>query len=175
MKYLITGGCGFIGVNFADRLLSRGDKVVLLDNLSRRGTTENQNYLTRKYKSCDFVHADIRVDFKKMKKLANEVDAVYHLAGQVAVTKSVSDPRTDFDENALGAFNMLEAVRLSRKKPIFIYASTNKVYGGMDGVGVVRAVVTNVADHHFVDAVHAHLGQQVFHRVAALRSVVRAV
>lgn len=138
MKYLITGGCGFIGANFADKLLARGDSVVLLDNLSRRGTVINLDYLKGKYKKAKFVHADIRVDFEKMRGLVEEVDVVHHLAGQVAVTTSVLNPRQDFDENALGAFNILEAVRLSSKKPTFIYASTNKVYGGMEDIKIVK-------------------------------------
>lgn len=138
MRYLITGGCGFIGVNFAGKLLARGDSVILLDNLSRRGAVANLDYLIGKYKKAEFVHADIRVDFEKMCELVEVVDAVYHLAGQVAVTVSVSNPRQDFDENALGAFNILEAVRLSLKKPTLIYASTNKVYGGMEDIKIVK-------------------------------------
>jgi CDP-paratose 2-epimerase len=138
MKYLITGGCGFIGVNFADKLLERGDKVTLVDNLSRKGTVANLKYLQEKYPEVIFEHADVRIDYEKLLKLMEGVDAVYHLAGQVAVTFSVTDPRKDFEENALGTFNVLEAVRNSEKKPLMIYASTNKVYGGMEDVEVVE-------------------------------------
>jgi CDP-paratose 2-epimerase len=138
MKYLITGGCGFIGVNFADNLLKRGDEVVLLDNLSRRGTISNLEYLTNKYKKASFVHADVRVDKNKIQKALEGVNAVYHLAAQVAVTTSVKDPSEDFSINALGTFNVLEAIRNSKSKPLIIYSSTNKVYGGMEDVVVVE-------------------------------------
>lgn len=138
MKYLITGGCGFIGVNFAEKLLDRGDDVILLDNLSRKGTVSNLNYLTKNFENVRFEHADIRVDFEKMLGLMEKVDAVYHLAGQVAVTTSVKNPREDFDINALGSFNVLEAIRLSSRKPLIILASSNKVYGGMEDIEVVE-------------------------------------
>jgi CDP-paratose 2-epimerase len=138
MKYLITGGCGFIGVNFAENLIKKGEEVVILDNLSRKGTTQNLNYLIKNYSSIKFVHADIRNDQEKLNSIMNEVDFVFHLAGQVAVTTSVKNPREDFDINALGTFNILEAIRQSAKKPGLIYASTNKVYGGMTDIKIVK-------------------------------------
>lgn len=134
MKYLVIGGAGFIGCNFSDRLLARGDEVILMDNLSRQGTTINLGYLQGKFPEMRFSHADIRSDFERMKKEMENVDVVFHLAGQVAVTTSVADPREDFEINALGTFNILEAIRLSERKPCLIYASTNKVYGGMDDI-----------------------------------------
>ena len=138
MKYLVTGGCGFIGVNFAERLLARGDRVVLLDNLSRKGTALNLEYIKKLYPQVEFVHADIRCDNEKMQRAVENVDVVFHLAGQVAVTTSVTDPREDFDINALGTFNLLEAVRKSQSKPALLYASTNKVYGGMEDLKIVE-------------------------------------
>ncbi len=137
MNYLITGGCGFIGTNFAQQLLSRGDKVTLLDNLSRKGNIANLNYLKNLFPSnLSFVHTDIRMPGLLIDKVTEEADAVYHLAGQVAVTTSVKDPREDFEINALGTFNVLESIRKSNKKPILIYASTNKVYGGMEDIKI---------------------------------------
>ena len=62
-------------------------------------------------------------------------DAVIHLAAQVAVTTSVTDPRTDFAVNALGTFNVLDAVRLHCPEAVFIFASTNKVYGKIAAAG----------------------------------------
>ncbi|MBN1162305.1 GDP-mannose 4,6-dehydratase [Patescibacteria group bacterium] len=138
MKYLITGGCGFIGVNFAEKILRRGDEVILLDNLSRRGTSTNLEYLKKIYNKVKFVHVDIRIDNGSLQKAVNQVDVVYHLASQVAVTTSVKDPFEDFYINALGTFNVLEAVRKSANKPILIYASTNKVYGGMEEISVIE-------------------------------------
>lgn len=136
-KYLITGGAGFIGTNFALNLLQRGDEVIILDNLSRKGTSDNLEYLKKEYQDkVSFVQADVVTDFEAICKAVISVDVVFHLAGQVAVTSSVTNPRADFEANALGTFNVLEAVRLSEKKPILVYASTNKVYGGMETVVV---------------------------------------
>lgn len=137
-KLLVTGGCGFIGSNLMDRLLARGERAVAFDNLSRRGAVKNADWLRAKYGArFELIQADIR-DVRAIADAARDADAIYHLAGQVAVTTSVTDPRTDFEINALGAFNVLEAARTSGRNPIFVYASTNKVYGGMDDVAVVE-------------------------------------
>ncbi|MBN2007124.1 MAG: SDR family NAD(P)-dependent oxidoreductase [Anaerolineae bacterium] len=137
MHYLVTGGAGFIGVNYAQRLLRRGEQVTLYDNLSRRGAASNAEWLRAEFGSQAFtlIHADVR-DAERIKEAARTADAILHLAAQVAVTTSVADPREDFEINALGTFNMLEAARASQKRPIVLYASTNKVYGGMDDVGI---------------------------------------
>src|SRR4030065_2369914 len=129
MKYLITGGCGFIGSNFADILLRRGEDVTVLDNLSRKGTIHNLQYVQKKYPEVKFVHCDIRSDLEKIRIAVEKADVIFHLAGQVAVTTSFINPREDFDINAFGTFNLLEAVRKSENRPIVLYASTNKVYG----------------------------------------------
>ncbi|MDE1874949.1 MAG: GDP-mannose 4,6-dehydratase [Patescibacteria group bacterium] len=136
-KYLLIGGAGFIGINFADLLLGRGDSVTIFDNFSRKGTDENISWLSSKYKNVVIVKGDIRTDFATLKKLMEEHDVVHHLAAQVAVTTSTVDPRTDFEINALGTFNVLEAARLSKRQPVVIYASTNKVYGKMEDIRVV--------------------------------------
>lgn len=139
MNWLITGGAGFIGCNAASRFLKRGDRVTVLDNLSRKGTRLNLEWLRQQGGALEFVEADIR-DTMALERvfLRREVDAVLHLAGQVAVTTSVERPREDFEINALGTFNVLEAVRLSGQTPAVIYASTNKVYGGMTDIGIVE-------------------------------------
>jgi len=129
MRYLVTGGCGFIGCNFALKLLGRGDAVVLLDNLARKGAVTNLAHIQSLHPAAPFLHADLRIDSAALREIIEQVDCVFHLAGQVAVTRSVSDPRDDFASNALGTLNVLEAIRLSRKRPSLIYASTNKVYG----------------------------------------------
>ncbi len=138
MKYLITGGAGFTGLNFADILLSRGDEVIIFDNFSRAGTLENIRWLTENHANAQVIQGDIRIDTEKLCEAVSEVDYVYHLAAQVAVTTSVVDPKSDFEINALGTFNVLEAVRKSSNQPAFIYASTNKVYGGMEGLGIIE-------------------------------------
>ncbi|HPS41978.1 MAG TPA: SDR family NAD(P)-dependent oxidoreductase [Anaerolineaceae bacterium] len=136
-KTLITGGAGFIGVNYAARCLSRGQKVVIYDNLSRSGADLNLEWLSDQFgrESFTLVKGDVR-DADAVKKAAKDAQRIVHLAGQVAVTTSVKDPRTDFEVNALGTFNTLEAARASGLKPVFVYASTNKVYGGMENVVV---------------------------------------
>ena len=135
---LITGGAGFIGVNAAQHFHERGWAVTILDNLSRRGAQDNLDWL-RRQRQVRFERTDIR-DRDAIERLVGELrpDAVLHLAAQVAVTTSVTDPREDFEINALGTFNMLEAVRLKSPDSFFIYASTNKVYGKMDDNGVAE-------------------------------------
>lgn len=138
MKYLITGGAGFIGNNFSEKLLERGDEVIILDNLSRRGTKENLAYIKNKFKNVEFAELDVVKDYKKIKNFVEKVDIVFHLAGQVAVTTSVNNPKEDFEINALGTLNVLESIRESKNKPTLVYASTNKVYGGMELVEIVE-------------------------------------
>jgi CDP-paratose 2-epimerase len=136
--YLVTGGAGFIGSNYVHRLLERGEKVTVYDNLSRAGAKVNLAWLQETFGRDAFrLDAGDVTDAARLAESAREADVIVHLAGQVAVTTSVTDPRHDFESNALGTFNALEAARLSGRRPVFIYASTNKVYGGMDDVEVV--------------------------------------
>ncbi len=134
-NYLITGGVGFIGSNYVHRLLKRGETVTVYDNLSR--TKRNIEWLRKEFGENAFqlVIGDVR-DAQLVTESAKDADVIVHLAGQVAVTTSVIDPRDDFESNALGTFNVLEAARTSGRNPIFIYASTNKVYGGMEDVAL---------------------------------------
>ena len=140
MKYLITGGAGFIGSNYVNRLLGRGEDVTIYDNLSRAGATRNLKWLRETHGADAFqlVHADIR-DAATLTSTAKDAEVIVHLAGQVAVTTSVLHPREDFEINALGTFNVVEAARLSGRNPIVIYASTNKVYGGMEDVPLAES------------------------------------
>jgi CDP-paratose 2-epimerase len=139
LNYFITGGAGFIGSNYAARLLERGEKVTIYDNLSRAGAPRNLAWLQEKFGENAFrlVVEDVR-DAALLTSASREAEVIVHLAGQVAVTTSVTHPREDFEANALGTFNLLEAARLSGCKPVVIYASTNKVYGGMEDVPVVE-------------------------------------
>ncbi|MFV2045118.1 MAG: NAD-dependent epimerase/dehydratase family protein [Anaerolineales bacterium] len=132
-KILITGGCGFIGSNLAAHYLEKGWEVVVYDNFSRLGAESNAAWLAdRADGRLDFEIADIR-NFASLCKAVMGADVVAHLAAQVAVTHSVVDPREDFEINALGGFNLLEAVRACGADPVVIYASTNKVYGELNG------------------------------------------
>jgi CDP-paratose 2-epimerase len=134
-NYLVTGGAGFIGSNYVHRLLKRGEKVTIYDNFSRAGAPRNLEWLKQEFgeTAFDVVVGDVR-NGDRITEAGKSADVIVHLAGQVAVTTSVIDPRDDFESNALGTFNVMEAARLSGRNPIVIYASTNKVYGGMDDV-----------------------------------------
>lgn len=134
MKYLITGGCGFLGSNIAAQVLRQGDELVLLDNLSRYGAPSNLAWL-RTQGDFTFLHGDIRNTEDCDRALAeHRPDVVFHLAGQVAMTTSLERPRKDFEINALGTLNLLEAVRAHCPEAAFIYSSTNKVYGDLEQV-----------------------------------------
>jgi nucleoside-diphosphate-sugar epimerase/intein/homing endonuclease len=142
MHTFITGGAGFIGCNMASRALGRGDRVTLYDNLSRPRTPHNLEWLqgqARADSSLTFVQGDVR-DADRLQQALSvaQPDLLVHLASQVAVTTSVLNPREDFEINALGTFNVLEAARAQARPPAVFFASTNKVYGGMEDVAVVE-------------------------------------
>jgi len=135
--FLVTGGAGFIGSNLVHRLLGFGKQVTIFDNLSRSGARRNLTWLRSEYGDNAFklIEADVR-DAEALNKAVIDQDVIVHLAGQVAVTTSVTNPREDMEINALGTFNLLEAARVYGNDPIVLYASTNKVYGGMEDVPV---------------------------------------
>jgi CDP-paratose 2-epimerase len=132
MKYLITGGCGFLGSNIASEILKRGDELVVFDSLYRFGSYQNKEWLETQGEFI-FIHGDIRNtnDVERTIK-THKPDVIYHLAGQVAMTTSISDPRMDFEINVGGSFNLLNAVRLYSPESTIIYSSTNKVYGDLE-------------------------------------------
>jgi CDP-paratose 2-epimerase len=131
-RVLITGGAGFLGVNAALHLIADGWHVTLLDNLSRPGTERNLKWLITQHPTrTTFIKEDVRIASAVVDHVKNQ-DAILHLAGQVAVTTSLLDPITDFDVNARGTLNLLEAVRLHNPEVPFLFASTNKVYGKLD-------------------------------------------
>ena len=189
LNYLITGGAGFIGSNYVHRLLARGEKVTVYDNLSRGGASRNLAWLQEKFGEDAFrlVVGDVR-DAALLTTSSREAEIIVHLAGQVAVTTSVTHPREDFEANALGTFNVVEVARLSERRPLVIYASTNKVYGGMDDVAVVEQRTrweyqnlpfgcpeTQPLDFHSPYGCSKGTGDQYvrdYHRIYGLRSVV---
>ena len=139
MTTIVTGGAGFIGSNASSRYLKRGEHVVVIDNLARDGVRKNLEWL-RPQGDLEFHQLDVR-DAAQMAHLFQkhrDAGRVLHLAAQVAVTTSVVSPREDFEINALGTFNVLEAMRLAGMKAPVIYSSTNKVYGEMTSVGVAE-------------------------------------
>jgi CDP-paratose 2-epimerase len=137
-KIVITGGCGFIGANVAAHHIKKDDKVIIYDNLSRAGAKQNLNWLLGQGNFV-FIKGDIRNDkkllaaFKKYKP-----DLIYHLAAQTTMVTSVENPREDFEINALGTFNVLEAMRKGSPKASLIYSSTNKVMGDLSYVPIIE-------------------------------------
>ena len=143
MRFLITGGAGFIGCNAARRLAETGHDVLVLDNFSRRAAPFNREWLEKAVPSVRFLVGDVRRVEDLRRALAEPLDGVLHLAGQVAVTTSIEDPGADWEANALGTFRLLEAVRERYGKdpttaPLLLYASTNKVYGHLTSGEVLR-------------------------------------
>jgi CDP-paratose 2-epimerase len=138
---LITGGAGFIATNVADRLLRDGWRVRLFDNLSRAGVERNIAWLqethpgnsTHGEPSVDFVLGDIR-DAKAVRSAVAGADIIFHFAAQVAVTTSLVEPTFDFEVNARGTLNLLEAIRALSQRPSLLFTSTNKVYGHLGGL-----------------------------------------
>jgi CDP-paratose 2-epimerase len=139
MRCVITGGAGFIGSNLADYYLSNSKQVTILDNFSRPGSESNLAWLESRHDNrLKVVRADIRDRDGVLAQVVEGADIVFHLAAQVAVTTSVTDPRHDFEVNAFGTFNVLEAARQSSSKPVVVYSSTNKVYGKMADLGIIE-------------------------------------
>jgi CDP-paratose 2-epimerase len=152
-KVLITGGAGFIGSNLAARLLQKPEThLVIFDNLSRVGAEINLEWLKSKAHKgqMQIVRGDIR-DTDALTEYAHGVDEIYHFAAQVAVTTSIENPREDFEINAQGTLNVLEAARKSGKKPFMLFTSTNKVYGALSSESVVPgATAYNVSGSSFM-------------------------
>lgn len=132
MKLLITGGCGFLGSNLAAHAIAEGIDLCVFDNLYRQGSQMNLNWL-RSQGQFAFVHGDIRNANDVARVIKDFAPTmVFHLAGQVAMTTSIANPRMDFEVNALGTLNVLEALRTSAPEAGVIYSSTNKVYGDLE-------------------------------------------
>ena len=136
---LITGGAGFIGTNVAHRLLLQGRPVIIYDNLSRPGVERNLRWLRETHGSL--VHAEVAdiLDAETLRRSAAEAGLVFHFAAQVAETTSLQYPLHDFEVNARGTLNLLEALRSLPEPPPLLFTSTNKVYGGLEDVRLKKA------------------------------------
>lgn len=147
-SYLITGGCGFVGSNIAARLIEKGEKVTLLDNLSRTGSSDNLTWL-QTLGSPEFIQTDTTdADALCSAVRGSRPDVIFHLAGQVAMTTSVRDPFGDFRTNVLGTMNLLEALRLHSPETALLYSSSNKVYGSLAGVRLSEESTRYTAPDH---------------------------
>jgi CDP-paratose 2-epimerase len=133
---LIFGGAGFIGTNWAARLLETTEaKVHIFDNLSRQGSRHNLAYLQKlagRSGRLQITIGDVR-DRDMVARSVRLATEIYNFAAQVAVTSSLEDPRLDFEVNAGGTFNILDAVRTGGNRPFVLFTSTNKVYGDFGG------------------------------------------
>jgi CDP-paratose 2-epimerase len=135
-RVVVTGGAGFIGANLVDRLARAGERVLVYDSLARPGVEANAEWLKRRHGARVQVEiADMR-DRYALREAVRMASAIYHFAAQVAVTTSLEDPGTDFEVNACGTFNLLEALRRRNDPPPLVFTSTNKVYGALEGVEV---------------------------------------
>ena len=134
---LITGGAGFIGTNVAAHFLDAGRTVTLLDSLARAGVSDNFDWLRARYgDAVQLCRRDVR-DEGAVRQCVENADAVFHFAAQVAVTTSLHDPVADFEVNARGTLNVLEAIRNRKRGPIpLVFTSTNKVYGALEDVPI---------------------------------------
>lgn len=132
MRYLITGGCGFVGSNLAAEVLRRGEELYIIDNLFRFGSADNLTWL-RTLGEFKYYPFDVR-NINDVETVIKEVkpDYIFHLAGQVAMTTSIANPRLDYETNALGTFNLLDSVRKYSPDSVILYSSTNKVYGDFE-------------------------------------------
>src|SRR3954464_7715756 len=133
---VIFGGAGFIGSNLAYHLLRETKaKVHVFDNLSRPGSRHNLEWLQETaegWGGLKITIGDVR-NYTLVERAVRHATEIYHFAAQVAVTTSVDDPRTDFEVNAGGTLNVLEAARKGGHRPFILYTSTNKVYGALAG------------------------------------------
>lgn len=139
MKWIITGGCGFIGTNVVERLVRDGIEPVVLDNVSRPRVHQNLAFL-RDELGVDVTIADVR-DARSVDRFVSahsDADAILHLAGQVSFMASLRDPRSDFETNALGTFNVAESVTRHCPEATLLYSSTNKVYGTLADLRTVE-------------------------------------
>jgi len=150
---LITGGAGFVGTNLAKRLLEQGKRVMIFDSLAREGVEQNLAWLHERYSDrLEIYVGDIR-DRQALRQVMKRAEAVFHLAAQVAVTTSLELPVHDFEINAWGIINVLEAIREQDNPPPLIFTSTNKVYGGLEDL----AFISNGSRYYPADkAIKAH-------------------
>jgi len=146
MRWLVTGGVGFIGTNLVDHLMQQGHDVVLLDDMSRGGVEANAAFLADRH-GVEPALIDVADGAALERFLAGQdpFDAIAHLAGQVSLMASIEDPMRDFQVNALGTLNVLEHVRLHSPGTVVMGMSSNKLYGDLSAVRIVEEPTRYVA------------------------------
>ena len=177
MTVLVTGGAGFIGTNVAHALLAAGEPVRILDDLSRIGVERNVRWLESQHGArLELVIADVR-DPSAVARALTGVQHVFHFAAQVAVTTSIDHPRLDFDINAGGTLNLLEAIRTCPQPPSLVYTSTNKVYGALDDVATHLAPSDDVETRRLLlDVTVRRNGREpVLHRLTSRERALHPV
>lgn len=146
MKILITGGCGFLGSNLALETFKRNDELFIFDNLYGEHCKDNFEWLKSKG-DFKFYNSDVRKS-EEVNRIVKDIkpEIIFHLAGQVAMTTSIANPKIDFEINAIGSFNVLDAVKTLSPESIVIYSSTNKVYGDLKWLEYKESVTRYVCD-----------------------------
>jgi CDP-paratose 2-epimerase len=146
VKILVFGGCGFLGSNLASEAIRLGHEIAVFDNLMRHGADRNLTWL-RDQGNFTYHEEDIRAQQSVERAIRDmRPDVIFHTAGQVAMTTSLANPRLDFETNALGTFNVLEAVRLHSPQSVIVYSSTNKVYGDLESYRYAETPIRYVCE-----------------------------
>ncbi len=149
MRYLINGGCGFLGSNLAEYFIKKGDEVIIFDNLFRFGSEKNLEHLMGIEGNKTYIKGDIRNYYEVEPVIKKyQPDVIFNFAGQVAMTTSIENPFLDFEINTRGSLNVLEAVRNHSKKSIVCFSSTNKVYGDLEFVGFKESNTRYYSENH---------------------------
>jgi UDP-glucose 4-epimerase len=125
MKILITGGAGFVGSHLCEKYTKKGDTVLCLDNFMN-GNLMNIRHLLN-YRNFKLIQGDIQ-NYDLLEKIMRDVDAVFHLAAQIHVDRSIIEPKLTYDINVLGTQNILEIARVFDVEKV-VHASTSEVYG----------------------------------------------
>jgi len=150
MNYLITGGVGFIGTNTAIYFSkNKKNKITIIDNFSRKQVDKNATFLKRNYPQIKIIKSNVEDTDKYIEEI-EMADVIIHLAGQTAVTKSIANPDSDFQTNIFSTFKLLETVRQNNPNTIFIYSSTNKVYGDLSK----HKFKKNLKEKNYLDICH---------------------
>ena len=150
MNLLITGGVGFIGTNAAIFFSkNKKNRITIIDNFSREGVDKNALFLKKNYSQIKIIKTNV-IDTDHYLKEIKQTDVIIHLAGQTAVTTSIIDPIKDFQSNIFSTFKLLEAMRNNNPKAIFIYSSTNKVYGDLNNHHFKK----NLKEKNYLDLCH---------------------